>query len=115
MGNLECIGGGGGGGFDEAGTGDGAGDVGDGGGGGEDCPNVTLREVPSLVPLSFSGVGSSSGVEADRRAAAIPLFLVRTAALLLARDTVNTAFTLFVASGLVLYTWACADGVANDG
>ena len=121
VGNLPCIGGGGCGSEEtcaegkegvvgdggrsnvgEVGAGVEAGGGGDGGGGGEDSPSVMLRSVSSPAPRSFSGVGSSLGVETDRRVAAIPLFLARTAALWLARDAVNAALVLFSASGRTL-------------
>ena len=91
----------------------GDGGVGDSGGGGEEHPNVMFKPVSLSAPRSFSGVESS--FEADCCVSAVPLFLERTAALLLARDAANTAFALFIASGLALYTWTRADGVADDG
>ena len=69
------------------------------------------REVVfSPTPRSLSGV-----VEVDRLTAAVPLLLARTAALLLAREAVRAAFAFRVASGLALYTWTRATGVADDG
>ena len=48
------------------------------------------------------------------RTAAVPLSLARTEAFLLARDAVNAAFTLFIASGLALYTWTPGVGVEDN-
>jgi len=112
-GNLECIGGSGGD-IEEPGAGDEGGAVADGDSGGdavvEACagdggmavaavnmnPNVMFRASSLPAPRSFSGVDSS--FEADRRTAAVPLFLARTAALWHARDTVSAALVLFKAS-----------------
>ena len=118
VGNLACIGGGGGGNEEACPGGEGAvddgscggveeasveGEAGDGGGGGcggEDSPKVMLRAVSSTAPRNFSGVESS--LEADRRVAAVPLFLARTADLWLARRAVSAALVLFRASGRAL-------------
>ena len=116
---MECIGVGGGGGTEKEGV-EGIGGV---GGGNERCCGgvdgygmvISKEAVSSLAHCSLSGVeASSSGAEVDRRTAAVPLFLARTAALLLARDAVRAVLTFLAGRGLALYTWARAAGVSVD-
>ena len=68
-----------------------------------------FRLVSLSAPRSFSGVVLLDE-EVDCRADAIPLLLARTAALLLVRDAVITAFAFLVGSGRALST--CASPLA---
>ena len=80
--------------------GEGEGGEGEGGEGEGGEPNVMLNVSSSPGSRSFSGVQSS--LDADSRVAAVPLFLARTAALLLARVAVSAVLAFFKASGRAL-------------
>jgi len=58
-----------------------------------------------------AALSSSLGDEVDRQLDVVPRFLARTAALLLTRDAVRTAFARLVGRALALKTWARVGGV----